>query len=711
MMRELRIAQRLGRRLPGRLNRYIERQRPRTVGFVAGLCIATITAGAAGDYLLHDRADAMQHAMSDLQAISGPAAEVVSRGLGTLDLIVSLGLEAFARGELDMKGLDNWLRTRAHRIDQLDPLNRLVIVDADGVIRWAMKPDAIGFNLGDRDYFRQHRDDAAVGMTIGAPIVSRIPPHERIVPVTWAIRHADGRFAGIVAAVASWRSYPQTFVDLASQADQVVALISATGQLYAVDNRWSTVLEDPPRPPFLDGPPFQHAASGNPEIVNGYMLARADVRGFAMQVVTGQPVASVLRGWWLRAELAAGLVLLLAVIAGWLTALLHHKVKTLRDTAAAARVAQARAEAGERAKAQFLAAMSHEIRTPMTGVLGMADLLAASPLPPQQRAYVGTIQTSGRHLLSVINDILDFSRIGAGGLTLERIDFSLAQVLEQAQSIMAPQAVDRGLTLTFEVADDVPPVLIGDSTRLRQILVNLIGNGLKFTREGGVDVRVRATPAVDGKVTVRFEVRDTGIGIPLERQAELFRPFMQVDHSTTRVYGGSGLGLAICRELVMLHGGQIGVTSEPGRGSLFWFELPLATGCPSMAEKAAPSAPVAVRPLHVLVAEDVAVNRDLLEAGLTHAGHRVELVPNGAEAVAAVARKRFDVVLMDVQMPVMDGIEATRRIRALPPPAGIVPIMALTASLLEAERLHCVSAGMNLVLGKPIVWPELLGTL
>jgi two-component system, sensor histidine kinase len=351
--------------------------------------------------------------------------------------------------------------------------------------------------------------------------------------------------------------------------------------------------------------------------------------------------------------------------------------------------------------------MSHEIRTPMTAVLGMTDLLMDAHLPAKERGYVLGIRTSGRYLLTLINNILDFSRIEAGKLELEATDFAIPEMLEQVRSLMAPQATERGLELRFEFDEHSPPVVRGDPTRLKQVLVNLVGNGLKFTHRGGVTVAVSRRSKDGGRERFHFEVRDTGIGIPEEKRAVLFHAFSQVDSSITRQYGGSGLGLAISKRLVEAMGGEIAVESVVGVGSRFWFETPLEPG-DVMALKAAMRHPlVAVPPRRVLLVEDVELNQVLIADMLRSHGHAVTLAVNGEEAVKLATLESFDLVLMDVQMPVMDGVEATRRIRALPPPAGEVPVLALSANVMVHERERYLAAGMNGALTKPIDWSQL----
>ncbi|HTQ70765.1 MAG TPA: ATP-binding protein [Acidocella sp.] len=376
----------------------------------------------------------------------------------------------------------------------------------------------------------------------------------------------------------------------------------------------------------------------------------------------------------------------------------------LRETTRVAREAV-------QAKSEFLAVMSHEIRTPMTGVLGMADLLMQTPLPAKQREYVAWIRASGRHLLSLINDILDFSSIEAREIKLAAIEFTIAEVLAQVCSLLTPLAVEAGLELRFEADDDGTSRLRGDPMRLRQVLINLVGNGIKFTRRGDVTVAVSHRRMADGRERYHFEVRDTGIGISEEKRKLLFNPFSQADSSTTRRYGGSGLGLAISRRLVEAMGGEIGVDSVEGVGSRFWFDLPLTVSTDTAPRETSVPRVSDGQPRRVLLVEDVEMNQILVADMLRAHGHDVVTAANGREAVELVAREAFDVVLMDVQMPVMDGIEATVRIRQLPPPAGNVPVLALSANVMPEDMARYMAAGMNGALTKPIDWPKMFEAL
>ena len=364
------------------------------------------------------------------------------------------------------------------------------------------------------------------------------------------------------------------------------------------------------------------------------------------------------------------------------------------------------------ARSEFLAAMSHEIRTPMTGVLGMVDLLAAEQLSAQQRGYVESMRSSGRHLLSIINDVLDFTRIESGKLELEDIDFALPEVLETLRSLVNPLAVERGLALAIELPPGTPHVLRGDPLRLRQVLLNLASNAIKFTEKGGVTVAVSHRPRTDAPGWwMRFEVRDTGIGIAPEKLRQLFAPFTQADRSISRQYGGSGLGLAISKRLVQAMDGTIGASSRPGEGSVFHLEVPLPPGDPANLADEAKGAATEVAPQRILVAEDVEVNRAILRAALEREGHQVAFAHDGAQAVALVQREPFDLVLMDVQMPVMDGVEATRRIRRMPPPLRDIPILGLTANVMAHEREKYLGAGMDECLHKPVEWDRLYAAI
>jgi signal transduction histidine kinase/DNA-binding NarL/FixJ family response regulator len=387
---------------------------------------------------------------------------------------------------------------------------------------------------------------------------------------------------------------------------------------------------------------------------------------------------------------------------------LQRRSEELTDLNQDLRKARDAAESANRIKSEFLASMSHEIRTPMNGIVGMVHVLMATPMQAHQREKLSTLANAASTLLNILNDILDISKIEAGRLELDEAAFPPRRMLEDMLALWRPTAVNKGLGLKSIVDPDLPAMLVGDANRIGQIVANYLGNAIKFTEQGSVTVRLSGQPEDGNRYRLRVSVSDTGIGIPQEIIPKLFQKFSQADTSTTRKFGGTGLGLAICRELAQLMNGQVGVDSAPGKGSTFWF----TTSCQiadaailALPEKSEHSRLLALpgeRRLHLLVAEDNQINQVVISSLLQAAGHECTMVKDGREAITAVGARDYDGVLMDIQMPVLDGVEATRGIRELGGKYAKLPIIALTANAMAGDEERYLGLGMNDYVPKPI---------
>ena len=606
-------------------------------------------------------------------------------------------------------------------------------IDAEGNLLYTSDPVKSFSSLADRPYFRALKDDPQAGLVYSDVQVSRFTG-QTVIVMGRAIRSPKGEFLGAAIAVLDLASYAKIFESLNIGPHGSIAIRRTDSRL---------VLRYPDIPGLVNKPvahPIQDLVEkGEIQGILRYvavtdgmerLFAFRRVPDYPFYFVVGVATDDYLAGWRRQMLVSAGLVLIALVIFSALLLRLsrayaqgvEHALQ-LEEREVSLRDALQAAEAANRAKSAFLATMSHEIRTPLNGVLGMAQMLLDPDVSQADRIdFARTIYNSGRTLLAILNDILDLSKVEAGKLEIEQVVFSPAQLMHEISALFAEMAKRKGLALRAAWNGNPEQRYLGDPTRLRQVLSNLVSNAIKFSDAGCVEVWGEETTGANGMALLSFHVVDQGMGGSPERQHLLFQPFSQLDSSVTRRFGGTGLGLAIAQGLVNRMGGEIGVQSVEGEGAEFWFTV--RVGVPQEAAEsrqrerepavmaAADGAAAGVG--HVLVVEDNRVNQKVITALLEKLGLRVSVLGNGKEAVDAIAGGlRPDIALMDVQMPVMGGIEATAQIRAWEQNGSRprLPIIALTAGAFDEDRQNCLAAGMDDFLTKPVNINELSSAL
>ncbi|HVC63251.1 MAG TPA: ATP-binding protein [Acetobacteraceae bacterium] len=707
--------------LPGALAR-VRRHLTARLGLA---CIGVVTLGfvlICSVVLLDARRDATAQAATAARNIAASVAQDVARNLDLYDLslqAVVQGLQFPGVMALNPELRQMILFDRAAKAPYFSFINAL---DEHGtVIADSQSPTPRGGNFAGRDYFRAQRKDARDQVFIGRPFLTG-PGQPATIPISRRMSHPDGSFAGVVVGTLRLAYFRDLFARLMLGPHATIELLRADGMIlmrlpFHADDIGRML---PANAPFFAAPDGGYVDAEDPTDHQRRRFLFQRIGTLPLVVGVGLADADIYAAWRGKAEAIGGVVAALAAIDFLLLlvvryalvrremglAALRHGDAQRATLAAQRETAVAAAARTAAVKTRFLATMSHELRTPLNSILGYAEMLSLDGnLQPVHAARIAAMRSAGNHLREVVNRVLDFSQVETEDKPVPPVRTDLAALMAQCRAIAEPMAAAKGLSLTCTMAPDAPPHVMADAASISQVLLNLLGNAVKFTQHGAITLLLAR-----GKEGTRFAVADTGIGVPAARRGALFQPYERLDADRIGV-PGTGLGLAIAARLVARMGGRIGHDDNPAGGSVFWVELPLhetaAEPPPAQAAGIVPR----TRPLRVLVADDSAMNRDVAAAFLHSAGHAVTEVADGEAALHLVAAEAFDVVLMDLRMPLLGGIEATRCIRALPGQHGQTPVIAVTADVQEDNGAALRAAGFQAWLIKPIDQTSLLAAV